>query len=102
MAGSDPPALIEVVAGKWLEAMHAETERPALVGLMGCCSCGGVGDAEHLGRSGGVKRDDDCGYRWAASGKAERDDDGGDDGSSSGGYDSWRDALGNGATQAGE
>ena len=60
MARSDPPALIKVVAGEWLEAMHVEGERPALVGLAGRCLPAGATNAECLGRSGGMKRDGDC------------------------------------------
>ena len=85
-AGSGPPAHINVVAGEWLEAVHGQLEGPAFASLAGRCLPGGVADAEDLGRSGGMERDDH-GYFGRSPAEAERNDDsGGDDGSGDGSY----------------
>ena len=76
------PALIEVVvAGKWLEAMHAQNVGPAFAGLSGRCSSASCSDAAYLGGCGGMERDHDRGLGQGArvSAKAGQDDDGGDD-----------------------
>jgi len=80
-AGSGPPALIDLIAGKHLEAVHGQNVRPAFAGLPGGGSPGGRSGP--LSLAAVVAWSGITTTAWAGvSGPAKRQDDGGgnDDG----------------------
>src|SRR4051794_32379728 len=68
------PACVPLDVAKALEMPHGQADVPAPRGILsGRCPPGGCSEAAHLGRRGGIKRDDGGG---PASEKAERNGDG--------------------------
>src|SRR6185437_13642347 len=81
------PALVPLRIPEALEVSHGQGDLPAAGGILtGRRSPGRSSEAAHLGRRGGMKRDD--GRGGPVSQKAERDGDGAGDGGSCGGNSS--------------